>query len=245
MAHVQVHREDVVLDEPMLVEGLPGIGLVGKIAADHLVSEFDMTHYASIHCDGLPRVAVYHEGNSAVESPVRLYADAERDLLVLSSDVPVSPTSAKEFAACITEWNQDNDVTGIYLSGLPTEKEDTTEPSGVATGSAGGFLEDADLDAPKQDGAVTGPTGALLYEADRRDLDALGLVVQADPKFPDPEAAQVVLREGVGPLTGIDVNTDTLVEQAEEIAEAKSQLAEQMQQGTDESTSARPLGMYQ
>jgi uncharacterized protein len=245
MAHVAVHRDDVELDEPMLVEGLPGIGLVGKIAADHLVSEFDMTHYASIHCDGLPQLAVYQRGESGVRAPVRLYTDEDRDLLVLSSDVPVSPNGAEQFATCVTEWNEANDVTPIYLSGLPAEKGDVPALSGIATGNAGGLLAEADLDAPDQDGAITGPTGALIYEAERRGLDSVGLVVESNKQFPDPEAARVILLEGVGPLTGVDVDTETLVEQAEEISDAKAELAQQMQQGTDESTSAEPLGMYQ
>lgn len=245
MAHVQVHREDVTLDEPMLVEGLPGVGLVGKLAADHLVSQFDMTHYASLHCEGLPKIAVYQKDEPGVSSPVRLYADGERDLLVLTSDVPVSPSSAEQFASRVTEWNDANDVTPIYLSGLPTEKDGVPALTGIATGSAAGLLEDVDLDPPAQDGAVTGPTGALLYESERRDLDALCLVVEADKQFPDPEAARVVLVDGVGPLTGVDVETESLVEQAEEISQAKSQLAQQMDQESDESTSARPLGMYQ
>lgn len=245
MAHVQVHREDVVLDEPMLVEGLPGIGLVGKIAADHLVSEFDMTHFASVHCDGLPQVAVYKEGGSGVQSPVRLHADEERDLLVLSSDVPVSPKNADDFARCITEWNEANDVTPIYLSGLPAEKGDVPALSAIATGNADGLLTDVELDTPSQDGAVTGPTGALIYEAERCGLDSVGLIVEANKQFPDPEAARVILVDGVEPLTNVDVDTESLVEQAEEISQAKSELAEQMQQGSDESTSAEPLGMYQ
>ena len=245
MAHVQVHRDDVALDEPMLVEGLPGIGLVGKIAADHLVSEFEMTHYASVHCDGLPQVAVYEGGNSGVRSPVRIHADEERDLLVLCSDVPVSPSSADRFTACVTDWIGENDVTPVYLSGLPTEKDDVPGLSGLATGNADGLLDDAELDAPAQDGAVTGPTGALIYEAERRSLDSVGLVVEANRQFPDPEAARVILVDGVEPLTGVEVDTEALVEHAEEISQAKSELAERMQEGTDESTSAEPLGMYQ
>jgi len=245
MAHVTVHRDDVALDEPMLVEGLPGIGLVGEIAADHLVSAFDMTHYASVHCDGLPRVAVYQKGETGVRSPVRIYVDEDRDLLVLSSDVPVSPKSAEHFAACVTEWIQDHGVTPIYLSGLPAEKGDVPDLSGIATGGADGLLAEAEIDAPEQDGAITGPTGALIYEAERRDLASIGLVVESNRQFPDPEAARAILLNGVEPLTGVEVETDSLVEQAEEISEAKSQLAQQMQQASDESTSAEPLGMYQ
>ena len=29
------------LDDPVLVEGLPGVGHVGKLAAEHLLEEFD------------------------------------------------------------------------------------------------------------------------------------------------------------------------------------------------------------
>lgn len=245
MAQIQVHRDGLSLDDPVLVEGLPGVGLVGKIAADHLVAEYDMTHYASLHCDGLPQVAVYQRDERTVRAPVRLYADAERDLLVLSSDVPVSPSNAEGFASCVTGWIDQHDVTPVYLSGLPAERDGAPALSGIATSGADGLLEDAALEPPSQDGAVTGPTGALLHEAERRGVGAVGLVVEADANFPDPEAARVLLADGISPLADIDVETETLADQAEEIAQAKSQLAQQMKEGSDESTSARPLGMYQ
>lgn len=245
MAHIQIHRDGLTLDEPMLVEGLPGVGLVGKIAADHLVSAFDMTHHASIHCDGLPQVAVYKEGEPGVRSPVRIHADEDRNLLVLSSDVPVSPKNADEFATCVTDWFDEVGVTPLYLSGLPKKKGDVPALSGVSTGDADRLLADLDLDLPAQDGAVTGPTGALIYEAERRGLDSVGLIVESNKQFPDPEAARIILLEGVEPLAGIEVETDSLVEQAEEISQARSNLAEQMQQDSEETTSAGPLGMYQ
>ena len=117
MAHVD-ELVDVSLSEPVLVEGLPGLGLVGKIAADHLVEEFDMTYVAGIHCGGIPNVAIYHGGSPEVLPPVRIYADEERDLLVLQSDVPVSPSAAEEFAGCVTGWLQQYDVLPIYISGI-------------------------------------------------------------------------------------------------------------------------------
>ncbi|MFB6232729.1 MAG: proteasome assembly chaperone family protein [Haloarculaceae archaeon] len=244
MAHIERHRT-VELASPSLVEGLPGVGLVGKIAGDHLVEQFDMVHYASCHCEGLPRAAVYHEGDRGVLPPVRLYADGERDLLVLQSDVPVSPSAADDFATCVTGWLAEKDVTPLYLSGLPEEKDGVPEMYGVSTGDAGGVLEDHEIPAPSESGIVSGPTGALLAEAHEQDLDSLGLVVQASANFPDPEAARVLLTEAIGPIAGLDVDTERLVEQADRIAKAREQLAQQMQQAEDESTRAEPLGMYQ
>ncbi|WP_254838253.1 proteasome assembly chaperone family protein [Natronomonas marina] len=245
MAHVQVHADDIDLDSPILVEGLPGAGLVGKIAADHLVKQFDMAHYGSLHCDGLPDVAVYHGESSDVLPPVRLYADAERDLLVLQSDVPVSPSGAPQFADCVTGWFEENDVFPLYLSGLPEEKEGVPELYGVATGDGEAVLEDAGLVPPRESGLVSGPTGALLSHAGRTGLDAVGLIVQTNPQFPDPEAARVLLESGIAPIADVEVETDALVEQADEIQAAREELAQQLQDAGDESTQAQPIRGFQ
>jgi uncharacterized protein len=238
---------DIDFDDPMLVEGLPGVGLVGKIAADHLVSTFEMDYYGAVHCDGLPQVATYQGESSDLRPPVRLYADGERDLLVLQSDVPVSPENAEDFASCLTSWLGDNGVTPLFVSGLPSEKEsDVPELYGVSTGDGNDLLDDGGIVPPAQSGLISGPTGALLYEAGRRNRTTVGLIAEANKQFPDPEAARAVLKHGVSPLAGIDVDTDDLVEQAEEIRNAREQLAQRMQQAEDdESTQAQPLRMFQ
>lgn len=244
MAQIQVH-EEVSLDDPIVVEGLPGVGLVGKIAADHLVESFDTTHHASLHCEGLPEVAVYHEGTGEVRAPVRIYADEARDLLVLQSDVPVSPSGAEGFAGCLTGWLDERGATPLCCSGRPVDAEGEPDCWGVATGAGQSILDRADLSSPDHSGAVSGPTGAILHEAERRSLPAVGAVLAADPQFPDPAAAQVYLTEAVEPIAGVEVDTDSLVERAEEVSEAKAELARRMQEAGDESSQARPLGMYQ
>jgi len=245
MAHVQVHRDDISLDSPTLVEGLPGVGLVGKIAADHLIDAYDMDYYAAVHCDGLPEIAVYADDDPEVRPPVRLYADEDRNLLVLQSDAPISPSGATDFAGCIVGWFEENDVTPIYLSGRPAEKDGVPEVYGVSTGDGAAMLKEASVDPPSENGAITGPTGALVHESQRVGLTSIGLIVEADQQFPDPEAARALLQTAISPLADFEVDTEALVEQAEEIGQAKAQLAEQLQENQEESTSARPLGMYQ
>ncbi|NLV06823.1 proteasome assembly chaperone family protein [Haloarcula rubripromontorii] len=245
MAHIQVHRDDIALDSPTLVEGLPGVGLVGKIAADHLVDLYDMEYYASAHCEGLPEIAVYGTDDPDVRPPVRLYADEDRDLLVLQSDAPISPSGAKEFASCMVGWFEASDATPIYLSGRPAEKDGVPGVYGISTGDGARMLEEADVNPPSENGAITGPTGALVHESQRIGLTSVGLIVEADQQFPDPEAARALLQTGISPLTDFEIDTEALVEQAEEIGRAKAQLAQQLQENQEESTSARPLGMYQ
>lgn len=243
MAHVQVHDDSLAVESPVLVEGLPGVGLVGKIATDHLVDALDMAHYATCHCDGLPDVAVYHEDETEVLGPVRIYADPDTDLLALQSDVPVSPADAADFSTCLTRWLDERDATALYLSGLPTQEKDSPPAlHGVATNGATPILEEYDIPQPGQGGLISGPTGALLSRASVEGLDALGLVVQSNPQFPDPEAARTLVLDAVGPIAGVEVDTSKLVEQAEEIADAREQLAKRMSQATDESSQAQPIG---
>jgi uncharacterized protein len=246
MAHISVLDDEVSLDEPTLVEGFPGVGLVGKIATDHMIDAHEMTHYANVHCDGLPRVAVYREGNRALTTPVRLYADAENDVVALRSDVPVNPGAATEVAGCLEGWFAETATFPIFLSGLGKEKgEEPPAIYGVATGEGAEALDRAEVEDPPEAGLVSGPTGAMLAEALERGRDAVGLVVESDPQFPDPEAARILIRNGIDPIAGTETPTDGLVDQASEIREAKRAFAERMQQATEESSQAEPLKMFQ
>ncbi|ELZ43271.1 hypothetical protein C471_01287 [Halorubrum saccharovorum DSM 1137] len=246
MARISVLDDEVSLDEPTLVEGFPGVGLVGKIATDHLIEAHDMVHYANVHCDGLPRVAVYHESDPSLTSPVRLYADAERDLVALRSDVPVNPGAATEVAGCLDTWFEDTGAFPVFLSGLGREKDETPpDLYGVATGNGGDALSRAEVEDPPESGLVSGPTGAMLAESLERGRDAVGLIVESDPQFPDPEAARVLILDGIDPIAGTETPTEGLVDQATEIKNAKQAFAKRMQEATEESSQAEPLKMFQ
>ena len=246
MPHVDIHEEDIEFESLTLVEGLPGVGLVGKIAVDHLVETFDMQHYASIYCDGLPQVGVYREDDTSIRPPVRVHADRDRDLLVLQSDVPVSPSEAPKFAVCLTDWITDHDITPVYLSGLPAGDETTAEEVyGIATGDGTTMLDEAGIGPPVESGLISGPTGALLHRAHKDGLTSVGLIVESDAQFPDPQAAKTLLTDGVTPISNVEVATHALVESAEEIRTARERLAQRMQQANDESTRAQPIRWFQ
>lgn len=246
MAHVSIRGDrDLALDEPTLIEGLPGAGLVGKIAADYLVETLEMPHVADVRCEGLPRVAIYKGGESTTRPPVRLHADEDRDLLVLASDVPVSPSAAPEFADCITGWLSEHGVFPVYLSGLTEKREGVPDVYGLATGGATDRLEAAGVTAPPEGGLVSGPTGALLARADEVDLPSICLIARTEGRFPDPEAARAVLDGPIAALTGIEVDTETLIDRAEEVRAARERLAKQLQDAGDESSEAQPIRGFQ
>ena len=248
MAEVRLQGPDVALENPTLVEGFPGVGLVGKIATDHLVEHLDMRYYASVHCEGLPRIGIYRGGDRTVQPPVRLYVSEVHDLFALRSDAPISAAAVEDIADCLTGWIVDQGATPLYLSGLQADvdDEDDRDLYGVATGNGSERLEAADIAVPPEDGVITGPTGALINSAARDDIDSVGLVVECDPQFPDPRAASILLEEGIEPLADLEVDVEELVTSAKEIRAKREQLAQQMQAiAQEESSQAKPLRMYQ
>ena len=57
------------LKEPVLIEGLPGMGYVGKLAAEHLVAELKAQKFAELYSPHFPH-HVYIEEEGVVR-PVR------------------------------------------------------------------------------------------------------------------------------------------------------------------------------
>ncbi|WP_049990908.1 proteasome assembly chaperone family protein [Natrinema salifodinae] len=248
MGGVRVHEPEADLENPTLVEGFPGVGLVGKIATDHLIDRLDMRHYASVDCEGLPQIGVYRGGDRTARPPVRLYVSEEHDLLALQSDAPIRSEAVDSVADCLTGWIVSHDVTPLYLSGLPAERETEDRPDlyGITTGNAAERLEATDIPIPPEDGVVTGPTGALLNRAALENYGSLSFVVECNPQFPDPEAASVLLDDGIAPVADLSVDVEDLLDRAEEIRSKREQLAQQMQAvGQEESSQAQPLRMYQ
>lgn len=158
MADIVVRSESVSLDEPILVEGLPGLGLVGKIAADHLVDQLDFEYYADIIGEGIPPVTTFSEGETEVRSPVRLHANEAEDLVVLQGDVPISVASAPGFTESLTDWTHEQDAMPLFLTGFPAERELDVEPDiyGVATGEGDQILEELDVTPPNENGIISG-----------------------------------------------------------------------------------------
>jgi uncharacterized protein len=251
MAHVTVETPEAELDEPVLLDGLPGMGLVGKLVADHLVDAFDMAYYGGVHCEGVPPVAAYRPGESSVRPALQLYADEARDVLALVSDVPVSPGDAPEFAGCITEWLAEADVTPVYLSGVDgsattTADRDGRQPEvyGLSTGDGDDLLDEAGIVPPRYAGIVTGPTGALLERAAEVGLTGVGFLVESDDEFPDLDAARRVLDTGVSPLLDVDVDTAAFDDRSVETTPITQAYLEQLRETTDGTTRAQPTPMF-
>lgn len=243
MANIKEVDSSVNPEDYFLIEGFPGTGLVAKISADYIKDHLDMELYAEVYSDDIPSVSVFDRDEREVNPAVTIYADPENSLMVLKCDVPVS-ANADDFVSSLVDWIESNNITPIYQLGIPSRKEEK-QLSGVAIGEASSRLEAAGVPKPSTVGGISGPTGAVLEKSKEREVESIGLTVDCDQQLPDPEAAKILIEEAIEPVTGIDLDTQELVETAEEIREQKKKLAEKMRQAQrDETSQAYPEELY-
>jgi uncharacterized protein (TIGR00162 family) len=118
------------LKSPILVEGLPGIGNVGKVAVDFIVDKVGAKPLCSFHSHSLPHSVFVNEENlvqlPSIEIYYRKYKGKRHDLLFLVGDIqPIDEVSCHEFSEKVLDILNDFKgrevitIGGIGLNEIP------------------------------------------------------------------------------------------------------------------------------
>jgi len=82
-----VYKEKPELADPILIEGLPGVGNVGKLAAEHLIDEIKAKKFAEIYStDFPPQVFIDNDGIIHLVKNELYYWKGDVDLIILTGD---------------------------------------------------------------------------------------------------------------------------------------------------------------
>jgi len=210
-----VERRSIQSGAKML-QGLPDVGLVGVIAASHIISKLKMSEVAYIDTDLLPPVIVLQEG--LPHSPVRIFGDG--NLLVLVSDIAISIQAIQPMMRAITDWIEEKGVEiVISLGGLATPNRQNIETPKVY--GAGSNFESLEILKEKnikiiERGFLVGPQALLLQYCAEKEIPAISLLAQSFYNYPDPEAAAAVIT-ALNQIVEVPVNVSELLEKGEEI----------------------------
>ena len=221
------------LEEPVLIEGLPGVGHVGKLAAEHLLEEFDADLVARLYSEHFPPQVTIEEGRSQLAC-VEFHAISEVDLLVLTGDHQAQDNAGHyRLTDRILDVAEDHGVERAFaLGGVPTG-ELIEEYNVIAAASDESLKEELDPmvefreDEPA--GGIVGVSGLLLGLGERRDLPTACLMGETSGYLVDPKSSRAVL-EVLQEIVGFDVAYDSLEERAEEMEEVVKKIQE-MEQG--------------
>ncbi|MCD6445414.1 proteasome assembly chaperone family protein [Candidatus Bathyarchaeota archaeon] len=210
-----IEKKDVPLGAVMLF-GFPDVGLVGVIAASHLISELNLKEVAYLDSKLLPPLVVLHEG--LPHSPIRIFGN--QDILLAVSETAIPADTLHPIMHSLIDWGKSKKVKMmISMSGIPVQDRQDLETLKVFAAASNietlKVLQDKGL-AILKEGYMVGPQAILMQYCATVGLPAVTLLTQCFFNYPDPQAAAETLK-ALTILTGIKVDTSKLIEKGEEI----------------------------
>jgi uncharacterized protein (TIGR00162 family) len=217
--------ESPVLERPVFLEGLPGIGNIGRLVATHLVNVFGGTKFGEMLSTSFP-----HQVKNRPDGTLRLmrnelfYSKAPVDMILLTGDMQPMPTDFKShyvMTSGILDLCRKFGVGLIIAVGGYALGEDIDGDRKVYAGASnpdvakryqnsGIQLLDDDPGTP-----IVGVSG--LLPAMSNDIDSICLLGQtAGEMKPDLDAASAVLNV-ISSILGVEIDLTEISSAAESI----------------------------
>ena len=229
--------EEIELNNPIFIEALPGIGHVGKLAADHMIDELGATKFAEIYSPTFPPQVLVKEEGIIGNMINELYylkevGEDNLDLIILVGNTQAL-TPEGQYLMCkdILDYVGKFDINRIFtLGGMATgQPVEIPKVLGAATHEEDiELLKEAEIEIRSNDGGIVGASGLFLGLAVRQGIHGSCLMGETPGYFIDAESAEAILNK-LSYLLNFEINVDKLEERAEETRQmiAKAQQMEQ------------------
>lgn len=214
----------VQLNSPILIEGLPGLGIVGKIAIRYLIKQLKAEKFAYLYSPHFPYfVLVNKKGGIRLLRGTFYFwknKNGKNDLILFTGDSQAQTIEGQyEISDRILNFAEQHKASLIItIGGYRVEVKD--KPKVIAAATSPELLNKA-LQAKAMlspmGSPIVGTAGLILGLARLKKMDALCLLGETRGYLPDPKAAKSVL-EVLKSILNLDVNLDGL---DEEIAKAE------------------------
>jgi uncharacterized protein len=207
--------EKIRLKNPIIIEGFPGIGMVGTISASYLSEKLGMKLAGYLASNHFPPVAAIHDYTPV--SPARIYASEKHNLIVLFSEFVIPAEIVLPLTEKIIEWAQKKKARAIYSLAGVAVPETGKKIFGIAsTKQMQDVLKKNGVELIKE-GATQGVSGVLIAECAAKKINAANLMAQTQAPL-DPGASAVLL-DKLSEIIGIKVDTKPLATEGQKIEE--------------------------
>ena len=213
--------EKPVLNDPILIEGLPGIGFVANIAALHLIKELKATRFVQIFSSSFQDFAIT-AGDGTARTPINelYYAkrDGERDLIIWYGNTQALTTVGQyELVGKVLDLAQQFGCRFVISIGGFKKDEAQPVPGIYTTATDMETMQQAlDLGTKVMVGHVFGIAGLSVGMARIRDMKGFSLLIDTPGMNPDVNAARYALLT-LGKYLYLEIDLSDLEASGEEI----------------------------
>ena len=202
-----IEYEKPKLKNPIFIEGLPGVGNVGRIAAGYLVEELGAKKFADLISSHFMPFVLMHQSSAVHVLKNEFYywkakEKNQRDLILLIGDTQAADAEghyevADEILKYVAKYGVKDMFTlaGLSIgeqSGTPKVIGAVSEPDLVKKYSKYGI----DFNAGSKVGTIVGASGLLLGLGKYYDIKGVSLLGETVgfPIIPDPKSAEEILK---------------------------------------------------
>jgi uncharacterized protein len=212
----------------VVLEGSPELGLIGNILGWLLVEELKMKEIGHIESKYFPPLAVLYRGLAI--QPFRIYSNGE--IVLFLSDFIVPPEVTYDMTNVIVDWMKRNKSKELITFNSIVVRQ-KTEGVAAAANTMDGLKRLGDLELPILPfGNINGISGTLLTRSLTSNIPASCLFAEVLNQYPDPRAAASVV-DVLNKMLGLEVNSEPLLKEAEEIESRLKELAQAVQGGPE------------
>ena len=202
---VEIKYEEMPkLKNPIFIEGLPGVGNVGKLAAEHLLEEVGAKRFAVVFSKHFPpQVLVEDDGTiKLVRNEVYYYkrkGGKGPDLVLLVGDYQgLTPEGQYELADAIIQLCVDLKVRRIYTLGGFGVGKMVDEPRVLGAATTIELVDEMKdkgviFSRGEPGSGIVGASGLLLGLGHNEGMEAICLMGETSGYFIDPSAARQLL----------------------------------------------------
>ena len=174
------------IKNPVLIEGLPGMGNVGKIATDFMIDYLEAEKIMDFSSYSFPSIVFVNEDNLTELPVIELYQKniKNNSFLFLAGDIqPIDEPSSYEFCDKILEiFQKYNGKEIIRLAGIGLHQI-PKQPKVYCTGNNKKTIQKYKINGVKTDiygtvGPIMGISGLLLGLAGRKNIPAVSLLAE-------------------------------------------------------------------
>jgi uncharacterized protein (TIGR00162 family) len=225
--------KDKQLREPILIEGLPGIGQVGKLVAEYMIHQLGAEKIGEIHSIYFPpQVILDNRGlTRLVRNELYLYQTGEKDIIFLIGDHQSTSNEGHYILADhYCEIAEELRVKRIYTLGGFGVGHLVNEPRVLGAINRAELREEIEaagvtFNRDEPGGGIVGAAGLMLGLSALRGIDAVCLMGETSGYIVDPMAAASVLAV-LSRLSGIPVDPTMLNDRASEMEKVIESMVE-------------------
>jgi uncharacterized protein len=240
----------IKLNNPILIAGFPGPGLVGSISINYIIKKLDMQHILCFESEFIVPGVIFMDGK--LHHPFRIYSNIDGTICALICEAPIMINGMHSVLDTLAKWAEDIGIQDVFIiDGMAIQPRSSTDlnPQILSNVERSPIILSSDdnkiIDSINNNKNVNiesliegstsfigGIAGGLLSSSISHNISCSVIFIPTQSGIPDPEGAALTIEFLQNTIANnyFKVDTTELRKEGEEVKHKLSNLIKSIKQ---------------